>query len=96
MRFKWNSSPQRLSLEMSRNSLAATRVVTTGTSSSQSNAGPNEADNPAQNNPVDGNSVNDVLVLWKQCGQHGALNNTRMSNGEQHADISIHETHLKL
>ncbi|XP_012552089.1 uncharacterized protein LOC101744303 isoform X2 [Bombyx mori] len=75
-----NDLKERLSLEMSRNSLAATRAVTTGTSSSQSNAGPNEADNPAQNNPVDGNSVNDVLVLWKQCGQHGALNSTRMSN----------------
>ncbi|CAH0692527.1 unnamed protein product [Chilo suppressalis] len=63
-----NDLKERLSLEMSRNSIAATRA-TSNSSTSQSNAGGvADADNPLQNNPVDGNTMSDSIVFnnqWK-------------------------------
>ncbi|XP_052737802.1 uncharacterized protein LOC112048434 isoform X2 [Bicyclus anynana] len=63
-----NDLKERLTLEMSRNSMAATRVSPSGSVTSQGNASA-DADNPAQNNPVDGNSMADAMLYSKQYGK---------------------------
>ncbi|KAJ2952570.1 hypothetical protein O0L34_g6893 [Tuta absoluta] len=75
-----NDLKERLSLEMSRNSMAATRA-TPNNGGAQSNNG-NETDNPAQNNPVDGNSLSDSIVFgqWKFNAPHNVMSNQRLNS----------------
>ncbi|CAB3251889.1 unnamed protein product [Arctia plantaginis] len=77
-----NDLKERLSLEMSRNSIAATRAQN-GSNTSQSNASSDVADNPAQNNPVDGNSLSDSIVFgnqWKFNGPHNIMSGQRLTS----------------
>ncbi|KAH9639084.1 hypothetical protein HF086_009053 [Spodoptera exigua] len=77
-----NDLKERLSLEMSRNSIAATRAQT-GSNTSQSNAGSNDTDNPSQNNPVDGNSLSDSIVFgnqWKFSAPHSIMSGQRLAS----------------
>ncbi|XP_045783903.1 uncharacterized protein LOC123880057 [Maniola jurtina] len=63
-----NDLKERLTLE-TRNSIVATRAMPNNPMTSPSNAATNEADNPSQNNPVDGNGLSDAMVYngstWK-------------------------------
>ncbi|XP_063359944.1 uncharacterized protein LOC134649160 [Cydia amplana] len=71
-----NDLKERLSLEMSRNSMAATRAPTTATPAAQAT----DTDNPAQNNPVDGNAVSDALLFagqWKY-SPHATVSGQRL------------------
>lgn len=77
-----NDLKERLSLEMSRNSIAATRAQT-GSNTSQSNAGSTDTDNPSQNNPVDGNSLSDSIVFgnqWKFSAPHSIMSGQRLAS----------------
>ncbi|XP_049866726.1 E3 ubiquitin-protein ligase TRIM37-like isoform X2 [Pectinophora gossypiella] len=67
--------------EMSRNSIAATRAAAPSSNNAQTTAG-NEADNPAQNNPVDGNSLSDSIVFgqWKFSTPHSAMSNQPLTS----------------
>ncbi|KAF9822302.1 hypothetical protein SFRURICE_017577 [Spodoptera frugiperda] len=79
-----NDLKERLSLEMSRNSIAATRAQT-GSNTSQSNAGSTDTDNPSQNNPVDGNSLSDSIVFgnqWKFSAPHSIMSGQRLASPE--------------
>ncbi|KAJ0180337.1 hypothetical protein K1T71_003741 [Dendrolimus kikuchii] len=58
-----NDLKERLSLEMTRNSIAATRATPTNSGTPQSSAGNNETDNPAQNNPVDADFLNTAMFV---------------------------------
>ncbi|XP_048479534.1 E3 ubiquitin-protein ligase TRIM37 isoform X4 [Plutella xylostella] len=76
-----NDLKERLSLEMSRNSMAATRA-SPNTSPSQSNAAATtDAEHPTQNNPVDGAAPGDALVFnqWK----YMALNSLVSGSGQR-------------
>ncbi|KAG7307078.1 hypothetical protein JYU34_007213 [Plutella xylostella] len=76
-----NDLKERLSLEMSRNSMAATRA-SPNTSPSQSNAAATaDAEHPTQNNPVDGTAPGDSLVFnqWK----YMALNSLVSGSGQR-------------
>ncbi|KAJ8722901.1 hypothetical protein PYW07_004081 [Mythimna separata] len=76
-----NDLKERLSLEMSRNSMAATRAQT-GSSTAQCAAGCND-DNPSQNNPVDGNSISESLVFanqWKFGSPHNIMSSQRITS----------------
>ncbi|XP_026742885.1 E3 ubiquitin-protein ligase TRIM37-like, partial [Trichoplusia ni] len=78
-----NDLKERLSLEMSRNSIAATRSGQNSSSTSQSNAGSNDTDNPSQNNPVDGNSLSDSIVFgnqWKFSAPHNIMSGQRLTS----------------
>ncbi|XP_063821509.1 E3 ubiquitin-protein ligase TRIM37-like [Ostrinia nubilalis] len=70
-----NDLKERLTLEMSRNSLAtaATRAPPA--------AAATEPDNPAQNNPVDGNSLSDSMVFnqWK-FNAHNIMSGQRLAS----------------
>ncbi|XP_063620066.1 E3 ubiquitin-protein ligase TRIM37-like isoform X2 [Cydia splendana] len=71
-----NDLKERLSLEMSRNSMAATRAPTTATPAAQAS----DTDNPAQNKPVDGNAVSDALLFagqWKY-SPHATVSGQRL------------------
>ncbi|XP_047988393.1 E3 ubiquitin-protein ligase TRIM37-like [Leguminivora glycinivorella] len=57
-----NDLKERLSLEMSRNSMAVTRAPATAAPATAT-AQTNDTDNPAQNKPVDGNAVSDALLV---------------------------------
>lgn len=73
---------------MSRNSIAATRAQN-GSNTSQSNASSDVADNPAQNNPVDGNSLSDSIVFgnqWKFSGAHNIMSGQRLTSPGQSND----------
>ncbi|KAL0893641.1 hypothetical protein ABMA27_013803 [Loxostege sticticalis] len=75
-----NDLKERLSLEMSRNSIAATRA--TNNSNASSTTGATE-DNPAQNNPVDGNSISDSIVFgnqWKFNAAHNIMSGQRLTS----------------
>lgn len=68
---------------MSRNSIAATRSGQNSSSTSQSNAGSNDTDNPSQNNPVDGNSLSDSIVFgnqWKFSAPHNIMSGQRLTS----------------
>uniref|UniRef100_A0A2H1WV44 SFRICE_029433 n=1 Tax=Spodoptera frugiperda TaxID=7108 RepID=A0A2H1WV44_SPOFR len=81
-----NDLKERLSLEMSRNSIAATRAQT-GSNTSQSNAGSTDTDNPSQNNPVDGNSLSDSIVFgnqWKFSAPHSIMSGQRLASPVAH------------
>ncbi|XP_026329272.1 uncharacterized protein LOC113237172 isoform X2 [Hyposmocoma kahamanoa] len=79
-----NDLKERLSLEMSRNSIAATRAAAPNSANptqSNNNNG-NEADNPSQNNPVDGNSLSDSIVYgqWKFTTPHSVISSQRLTS----------------
>nr|XP_049695068.1 uncharacterized protein LOC110378720 isoform X3 [Helicoverpa armigera] len=77
-----NDLKERLSLEMSRNSIAATRAQN-GSTTPQSNSGSNDTDNPSQNNPVDGNSLSDSIVFgnqWKFSAPHNIMSGQRLAS----------------
>ncbi|XP_069365508.1 uncharacterized protein [Maniola hyperantus] len=77
-----NDLKERLTLEMSRNTIVATRATPNSPVTSQSNAATNEADNPSQNNPVDGNSLSDVIYgnQWKFNMPHNMMSGQRLIN----------------
>lgn len=77
-----NDLKERLSLEMSRNSIAATRAQS-GNTGAQPPATSDVADNPAHNNPVDGNSLSDSIVFvnqWKFATPHAIMSGQRLTS----------------
>ncbi|CAK1552564.1 unnamed protein product [Leptosia nina] len=75
-----NDLKERLSLEMSRNSMSATRATSNGSVASQGNAGNNDAEG-TQNNPVDGSSTSEPAVFsnqWKFTPAHGIMSGQRL------------------
>ncbi|XP_026501673.2 sialidase-like isoform X2 [Vanessa tameamea] len=77
-----NDLKERLTLEMSRNSMAATRASPPGAVTSPAAAGAGE-DNPSQNNPVDGNGLTDPIVFgnqWKFNTPQTILNGQRLTS----------------
>ncbi|XP_013190053.1 uncharacterized protein LOC106134519 isoform X2 [Amyelois transitella] len=75
-----NDLKERLSLEMTRNSITATRV----TPNTSNNSQPAAEDNPSQNNPVDGNTLVEPLVFnsqWKfNPSAHGIMSGQRLNS----------------
>ncbi|CAH2217274.1 jg8891, partial [Pararge aegeria aegeria] len=80
-----NDLKERLTLEMSRNSIAATRSTPNGSVTSQSNVtGNNDTDNPSQNNPVDGgNNITAAMISdhqWKFTMPHNIISGQRLTS----------------
>ncbi|XP_050344954.1 uncharacterized protein LOC126769959 isoform X2 [Nymphalis io] len=77
-----NDLKERLTLEMSRNSMTATRASPPSAVTSQAAGGTGE-DNPAQNNPVDGNSFPEPPHFgnqWKFNAPPSILNGQRLTS----------------
>lgn len=68
---------------MSRNSISATRATPNSSVTSQPNSGGNDADNPSQNNPVDGHGLGDATAYssqWKFNIPHNVIGGQRFTS----------------